>query len=131
MKAKRDPNSDGTVWNYRDYTIVDQRNVPKLRLHAPWLAQHKNEIFVEACMTKEGAMQVIDTWILKDIITPEKKEKLTHLWFRFGNYGIKHTAGNHKFIQRFLDGPSDERNAYKHHGLTQECIKAVDEILRS
>jgi len=128
MKATRTID-DKHMWNYRGYTFADQRHIRELRMHAPWLANHKDGIFVEPAFSKEKAMQVIDRWILIELITPEKKEALSKLWFRYGNYGSRHTPGNHKFIQRFLDGPSDEREEYLVHGLTEDCIKAVDDIL--
>ena len=128
MKATRSTDDD-KLWCYRGYTFSDQRHVRELRTSAPWLARHKDGIMVEPVFSKERAKETIDRWILQEIITPEKKEALTKLWFRYGNYGLYHTDGNHKFIQRFLDGPSDTRKEYIIHGLTQQCIKAVDDIL--
>ena len=64
-----------------------------------------------------------------DNIDDDTKCKLQKLWFVFGNRGPKHTMGNHKFIQRLLDKdpPEDHREFYDP---TNECIKAVDKILK-
>ena len=48
------------------------------------------------------------------------------LWFRFGNNGPKHTMGNHKFIQRHVEGRMDEIDLYDP---TDECREAVRKIL--
>lgn len=56
-----------------------------------------------------------------------QKRILENLWFVFGNYGPKYTHGNHRFIQMLLEDRGDLRNLYKP---TQECIEAVDKILK-
>lgn len=62
------------------------------------------------------------------ILTNTQQKKLKNLWFVYGNNHKKHTSGNHKFIQRLL-----EENAIdyrKFYNPTQECLKAVDDVLR-
>ena len=58
-------------------------------------------------------------------ITPEQINQLNNVWFIYGNNGLKHTHGNHKFIQHVLQG-SDYRKLYKP---TKKCMKVVDNIL--
>jgi len=53
--------------------------------------------------------------------------KLQDLWFIYGNNGKKHTDGNHKFIQRLIEGNGDMRKFYKP---TKECIDEVDKVMK-
>lgn len=71
--------------------------------------------------TREKSLPILD-------LSDEQTRKLDDLWFTYGNNGPKHTDGNHKFIQRFLDAQQDQRAFYRP---TAECIQAVDHILKS
>jgi hypothetical protein len=78
-------------------------------------------------------------------LTESQKIELNKLWFIYGNRGKKHTLGNHRFIQNLLTRGEDDREFYlkgiknmKKKGIysddkaiTQECISAVDSILKS
>jgi ribosome recycling factor len=79
-------------------------------------------------------------------LTAEQRKALEKLWFIYGNQGKKHTHHNHRFIQNFLEHNEDSREFYLNAdrsktlaagidwetiGLTQECIDAVDKILKS
>jgi hypothetical protein len=65
----------------------------------------------------------------KDIaLTDDQRKQLEKLWFVWGNRGSKHSMGNHKFIQRFLDSGEDHRDFYKPD---TELIALVDKILHS
>jgi len=61
-------------------------------------------------------------------LTQEQKKKLELLWFVYGNYGKKHSDGNHRFIQNLLEKGEDYRKLFKP---SKEAKKAVDEILKS
>jgi hypothetical protein len=78
-------------------------------------------------------------------VTKEQHDKLYKLWFVYGNNGKKHTHQNHRFIQNILEHNEDSREFYLNSDrtktsqlgrdwskieLTQECIDAVDEILK-
>lgn len=130
MKRAKRSKDDPTRYEYRGHTIIDQRKNVELRTHAPWLAIHNDGSTVRSAMDQNKAKAAIDRWLLEELLTPEKKRALNDLWFIYGNYGIRSTPGNHKFIQRFLDGPEDAREDYRSHGLTDQCIKAVDDILK-
>jgi hypothetical protein len=63
-------------------------------------------------------------------LTPQQRRRLENIWFYYGNYGPKTTPGNHSFIQGLLERGEDERPCrMKGYIPTQECEKAVDEIL--
>jgi uncharacterized protein (DUF3820 family) len=81
-------------------------------------------------------------------LTDEQRNKLNKLWFIYGNNGKKHSHSNHRFIQNILSRGEDDRKFYldginnmrekgysedkiQADALTQECINAVDEILKS
>ena len=65
-------------------------------------------------------------------LTEEQRAKLENLWFRFGNHGIKHTNGNHGFIQGLIEHGYDFRlMRNKYTPPTPECEACVDEVLRS
>ena len=68
-----------------------------------------------------------------------QRKRLEDLWFVYGNRGAKHTWGNHRFIQELLQSGMDDReflqrpNRLKlkeYQPLTDECIAAVDRILK-
>jgi hypothetical protein len=79
------------------------------------------------------------------ILMDEQRKKLTHLWLHvYGNNGPKHTHHNHRFIQNFLEHGEDTEAFYrkanksrikkagidwKTVGLTDECVRAVREVL--
>lgn len=54
-----------------------------------------------------------------------QKRDLENIWFVFGNYGRKHTPGNHRFIQYLLAG----FNYQKFYSPTPECVRAVEQII--
>lgn len=70
-------------------------------------------------------------------MTDDQRRALNRLWFIYGNYGTKHTWGNHKFIQILLERGEDDRQFFRkpariieqHDPLTAECEAAVDAIL--
>lgn len=71
----------------------------------------------------------------KIILSEEQRDKLSDLWFIFGNNGKKCNHGNHKFIQNILEHGEDNREFYKSsriagYEVTDECIKEVDNILK-
>jgi hypothetical protein len=71
-------------------------------------------------------------------INREFKQKLTRLWFLYGNNGKLHTNGNHKFIQRLVEHV--ERGTYwseqewklnkKFYAPTNECYDAVVALVK-
>ena len=69
------------------------------------------------------------------ILNENQIKALKELWFVYGNHGVKHTFGNHKFIQGLIEDQKDYRSFYKKKNipkesrLTKECINTVDEIL--
>lgn len=85
---------------------------------------------------------------MAELINLEQRKKLNKLWFIYGNGGPKSTKGNHSFIQGFLERNSDDRDFYLkgienmkergfsdaqilQMGITQDCIDAVDDILKT
>jgi len=54
------------------------------------------------------------------------QQALERLWFVFGNNGPKSTMGNHKFIQRHVEGRSHEARYYKP---TMECREEVNRAI--
>lgn len=86
--------------------------------------------------------------MIKHTLSEEQLNRLNRLWFIYGNHGKKSTMGNHRFIQNILQRSEDDRDFYlegpknmrekgrseesiKDWTLTQECIEAVDEILKN
>ncbi len=72
----------------------------------------------------------------KIAITPDQRRALERIWFTYGNGGPKHTHGNHRFIQTFLEHGEDSRKFYRRKGrvldwkpVTLECESEVDAIL--
>lgn len=82
------------------------------------------------------------------ILTLERKRRLEKLWFIYGNNGKKHTKGNHRMIQLFLEeykiGENVEHRYKKHKkffskkpsignkkGLTAECTKQIESIFQT
>jgi len=82
------------------------------------------------------------------ILTIERKKRLKKLWFTYGNNGPKHTKGNHRLIQLFLEEYKIGENVsarYKkhkkffskkpHHGnkkpLTDDCAKQIEMIFET
>lgn len=61
-------------------------------------------------------------------LTESQRIQLNKIWFLYGNYGQKHTDGNHKFIQRLLDSNTYEFEFYK-KTISKECKNIVDSIL--
>ena len=59
-------------------------------------------------------------------LTDEQREKLTSLWFIWGNHGPKTNRRNHKFIQQILEREMDHRGFYKPD---KSCTEAVDKVL--
>jgi hypothetical protein len=57
---------------------------------------------------------------------PTVQQELERLWFVFGNNGPQCTMGNHKFIQRHVEGKAHEAKFYKP---TKECRLAVKHAL--
>lgn len=63
-----------------------------------------------------------------DKLTQSQTNKLTDLWFVFGNNGSKHDMRNHKFIQKLLDkNPPEDYREFYHP--TKECLIEVDKVL--
>lgn len=78
-------------------------------------------------------------------LTEDQREELEKLWWVYGNSGKKCTLQNHKLIQGFLHYGEDRREVYiqgnenmrerfgdeyvEKHGLTQECLDKVNEII--
>ena len=59
-------------------------------------------------------------------MTSVEKDKIELLWFVYGNWGKKHTIGNHKFLQNLLKG-DDYRKLFRPRS---ELLKKVDAILK-
>jgi len=61
-------------------------------------------------------------------LNSSQKGELERLWFIYGNGGKKHTMGNHKFIQGFLENKSlNFLNFYD--DVTSECYEAVGKFV--
>ena len=57
--------------------------------------------------------------------TEAQKKAIEYLWFVYGNGGVKHTMGNHKFLQRHVEGRHDEA---KFHQPSDECVEAFEKV---
>ena len=70
-------------------------------------------------------------------------QKLSDLWFIYGNNGRKHTQGNHYLIQRIIEDMQsnttltyDRLNSHqctsfkKDHNTTKECYDIVKNLLK-
>lgn len=73
-------------------------------------------------------------------------QDLEKLWYTYGNQGPKHSIGNHKWIQKLIFEPdSNPEQALSYYQekfpndggnshtkmITQECIQAVNQVLKS
>lgn len=75
---------------------------------------------------------------MKIKLTEEQENAFKTIWFIYGNGGRKHTMGNHKMIQGFLEHREDNRNFYiasnaqeksEEWCVSEECRAVVSLIL--
>lgn len=80
------------------------------------------------------------------VLTESQLEKFKKLWWIYGNDGPKSTLFNHKLVQGFYQYKENRIEAYRagnknmeeniskayaeRNGVTEECIKACEEILK-
>jgi hypothetical protein len=127
FKCVLDPDADGKQWLYRGCVIMDQRGYGS-GLASFCVDDAKGRTF--PAYSLKDAKRVVDMNAAHVVLTEIHERKLNDLWFVYGNYGKKHTPGNHYFIQRLLDMGQDTRYSYSEgNNLTKECIAAVDAIL--
>lgn len=96
-----------------------------------------------ASFEKNGRVNYISVpSILKDMkkikLTQSQKEKLTELWFIYGNNGEKTTLPNHRFLQDLIVNGEDTREfrsnppliPIENFYLSKELLEKVDDILK-
>lgn len=86
------------------------------------------ELPIAARLLDNTVQERVDKIVAKNYEDAElnREIKLGALWFVFGNNGPAHTDGNHKYIQRHVEGEDSKADLYD---ATEECKAAVRRVL--
>ena len=81
----------------------------------------------ELRLFNEEIQEKVERIIAKDYDNPALSDEIAlgSLWFVFGNNGPAHTPGNHKYIQRIVEGNDHLADLYD---ATEQCKDAVRRV---